>query len=90
MYRLNWVERLQLRSRLPNRRRIIVMRRERIRLHAANESWRTDFVSNQLSDGTRYRTRTVLDVFSKQAIATEVGQRLGGEHVVAALNRLAA
>lgn len=33
---------------------------------------------------------TIIDVFSKEAPAVEVGQRLNDEHVVAALNRLAA
>jgi len=32
----------------------------------------------------------VVDVFSREALAIEVGQRLGGEHVVAVLNRLVA
>jgi putative transposase len=32
----------------------------------------------------------VVDFFSREALAIEVGQRLGGEHVVAVLNRLAA
>jgi putative transposase len=49
-----------------------------------------DFVADQLAHGARFRTLTIIDLFSKEALATEVGQRLGGEHVVAALNRLAA
>jgi putative transposase len=49
-----------------------------------------DFVADQLANGARFRTLTIIDVFSKKALAIEVGQRLGGEHVVAALNRLAA
>lgn len=49
-----------------------------------------DFVSDQLSDGTRFRALTVVDVFSREALAIDVGKCLGGEHVVAVLNRLAA
>jgi len=37
-----------------------------------------------------FRALTVVDVFSREALAIEVGRRLGGEHVVAVLNRLAA
>lgn len=47
-----------------------------------------DFVSDQLSDGTKFRTLTIVDVFSGEALSTEVEQRCGGEHVVAALNFL--
>ena len=49
-----------------------------------------DFVSDQLANGMKFRTLTIVDVFSKEALAIEVGQRLRGEHVVAALNRLVA
>lgn len=38
----------------------------------------------------KFRTLTIVDVFSKEALAIEVGQRLRSEHVVAMLNRLAA
>ena len=49
-----------------------------------------DFVVDPFANGARFRTLTIIDVFSKEALAIEVGQRLGGEHVVAALNCLAA
>ena len=90
MYRLYREEQLQLRSKLPKRRKMVVVRRERIRPRAPNEVWSLDFVSDQLANGTRFRARTVVDVFSREALAIEVGQRLGGEHVVAVLNRLVA
>ena len=47
-------------------------------------------MTGQLASGMRFRTLTTIDVFSKEALAIEVGQRLRGEHVVAALNRPAA
>jgi putative transposase len=31
---------------------------------------------------------TVVDIFSREALSVEVGQRLRGEHVVEVLNRL--
>lgn len=49
-----------------------------------------DFVADQLTNGAKFRTLTVVDVFTKEALAIEVGQRLRGEHVVGALNRIAA
>jgi putative transposase len=88
MYRLYREEQLQLRSKLPKRRKMVVTRRERIRPRAVNEIWSLDFVADQLVDGTRFRALTVVDVFSREALAIEVGQRLRGEHVVAVLNRL--
>ena len=59
MYRLYREEQLQLRSKLPKRRKMVVMRRERIRPRAANEVWSLDFVSDQLANGTRFRALTV-------------------------------
>ena len=41
-----------------------------------------DFVADQLANGMK--------VFSKEALAIEVGKRLRSEHVVAAFNRLTA
>lgn len=49
-----------------------------------------DFVGDQLANGIKFRTLTLVDVFSKESLAIEVGQRLRSEHVVAALNRIAA
>ena len=69
---------------------MVVLRRERVRPRTADEVWSLDFVSDQLANGTRFRALTVVDVFSREALAIEVGQRLGGEHVVAVLNRLVA
>ncbi|QDH58664.1 transposase family protein [Pandoraea pnomenusa] len=55
-----------------------------------NDAWSMDFVADQLADGSKFRMLTVVDVFTKEALAIEVGQRLRGEHVVSALNRIAA
>lgn len=90
MYRLYREEQLQLRSKLPKRRKMVVARRERIEPRAVDDVWGLDFVADQLADGTRFRALTVVDVFSREALAIEVGQRLRSEHVVAVLNRLAA
>ena len=52
--------------------------------------YREEQLQLRLSNGAKFRTLTIVDVFSREALAIEVGQRLGGEHVVAALNRLTA
>ena len=47
-----------------------------------------DFVADQLVHGTRFRALTVVDVFTKECLAIEVGQSLKGENVVAVLRRV--
>lgn len=55
-----------------------------------NDAWSMDFsMVHPLADGSKFRTLTIVDVFTKEALAIEVGQRLRGEHVVSALNRIA-
>ena len=41
-----------------------------------------DFVADQLVDGTQFRALTIVDVFTRQALAIAVGQRLRTEDVV--------
>nr|WP_155642102.1 IS3 family transposase [Burkholderia cepacia] len=89
-YRLYCEEQLQLRSKLPKRRKMVVTRVAKIVPIKPNDAWSMDFVADQLADGSKFRTLTIVDVFTKEALATEVGQRLKGEHVVSALNRIAA
>jgi putative transposase len=90
MYRLYNEEQLQLRSKLPKQRKMAVLRQTRIKPGRPDEAWSMDFVADQLSNGTRFRTLTIVDVYSREALAIEVGQRLGAEHVIAVLNRLRA
>lgn len=89
-YRLYSEEQLQLRSKLPKRRKMVVTRQAKIKPTQPNEAWSMDFVADQLANGMKFRTLTIVDVFTKEALAIEVGQRLRSEHVVATLNRLAA
>jgi putative transposase len=58
--------------------------------HARTRFGDWDFVADQLADGTRFRALTIVDVFSREPMAIEVGNRLGAERVVATLNRLVA
>lgn len=88
-YRLYREEGLQLRSKLPKRRKMVVLRRERIRPNRPDHAWSFDFVADQLADGRRFRALTVVDVYTREAVAIEVGMRLRGEDVVATLDRVA-
>jgi putative transposase len=86
VYRLYKEEGLTLRHKPRRKRRAALHRRERFRPTAPNEVWSLDFVADQLADGRRFRALTIMDVFTRESLAIEVGQRLKGEDVVATLN----
>jgi putative transposase len=90
IYRLYREERLQLRSKLPKRRKMVVTRRDVYVPKRANQAWAMDFVSDQLTNGERFRALTIVDVFTREALAIEVGPRLRANHVIEACNRIAA
>ncbi len=54
-----------------------------------NERWSMDFVHDQLSDGRRFRTLTIVDSFTRECPAIEVDTSLSGKRVARVLNRLA-
>ncbi|WP_407695313.1 IS3 family transposase [Sphingobium cloacae] len=88
VYRLYREEGLVLRTKQPRRRKMVVHREARCKPQRPNEAWSLDFVHDQLSSGQKFRMLTVVDVFSREALAIEVGQRLRGENVAEVLNRL--
>ena len=49
-----------------------------------------DFVAEQLADGTKIRLLTIIDIYSREALAIVAGHSLRGKHVVAALSRIIA
>lgn len=87
-YRIYGEERLQLRSKLPKRRKMVVTRQVKIKLTGPDQAWSMDFVSDQLASGAKFRALTIVDVFTREALAISVGQRLRGEDVVETLDRL--
>ncbi len=87
-YRIYREEELQLRSKLPKRRKMVIQRRQRFAATRPGEVWSMDFVADQFGNGGKFRILTVVDVFSRQALAVDAGLRLRGEHVVETLNRL--
>ena len=88
VYRLYREEGLTLRHKPRRKRRAWLHRHERFRPTGANQVWSMDFVADQLADGRRFRALTILDVFTRESLAIEVGQRLKGEDVVGALNQI--
>jgi putative transposase len=88
VYRLYREEGLTLRYK-PRRRRCAARnRRERCKPCAPNQAWSIDFVADQLGDGRRFRALTVVDVFTRESLAIEVGQSLKGADVVQVLSRI--
>ncbi len=88
MQRLYREEGLGLKQRPKRRRRAAEHRRERVRTTEANQAWSLDFVADQLTDGRRFRALTIVDVFTRESLAIEVGQALKGTDVVKVLNQI--
>lgn len=55
---------------------------------AADQCWSMDFVADNLFNGRRIRALTVVDDFSRECLAIEVGQGLRSDDVVAVMARL--
>lgn len=74
VYRLYREEGLMLHHRVPRRRKSIALRWARPKPGKPNEVWTLDSVADQLTDGRRFRALTVVDVFTRESLAIEVGQ----------------
>jgi putative transposase len=81
-------EGLTLHQRRKRRRRVAEHRRERFHPTGPNQVWSMDFVADQLADGRRFRSLTVVDIYTRECLAIESEQRLKGEDVVRVLNRI--
>jgi putative transposase len=88
VYRLYKEEGLALKKRPQRRRKAVRHREEKFVTTAPNQAWSLDFVADQLQDGRRFRALTIVDVYTRESVAIEVGQSLKGEDVVRTLNRL--
>jgi putative transposase len=88
LQRLYQEEGLGLKQRPKRRRRAAEHCRERMRATEANQVWSLDFMADQLTDGRRFRVLTIVDVFTRESLAVEVGQSLQGTDVVAVLNQI--
>jgi len=90
VYRLYREDGLSLRLKRPRRNVSAANRERQPEAMAANELWSMDFVSDALFDGRRLRALTVVDAFTREALAIDVDQGIKGEQVVAAVTRIAA
>ena len=68
------------------RRRCIASSGGRRRRATTSGAWISS--PTQLADGRRFRALTVIDLFTRECLAIDVGQGLGGQDVAATLERL--
>ena len=89
VYRLCKEESLILKRMKPaGKRKAARLREEKVKPTGPDEAWSTDFVADQLQDGSRFRSLTIVDVYTREAVAIEVGQSLKDDDVVRRLNKL--
>ena len=76
-------EGLQLPQRHKKRRRLYQKERSIIRMKPThpNHVWAIDFVHDKLSNGRSYKMLTVLDEYTRQALAVTVRPRMTAEDV---------
>ncbi len=87
-HRIYCLEGLNLRTKRPRRHVTARHRHARPEVSAVDQCWSMDFVADNLFNGRRIRALTVVDNFSRECLAIEVGQGLRGEDVVAVMERL--
>ncbi len=87
-HRIYCLDGLNLRSKRP--RRHVTARHRRIRpgVTAVDQCWSMDFVADNLFNGRRIRVLTVVDNFSRECVAIEVGQGLRGDDMVTVMERI--
>jgi putative transposase len=88
VYRLYCLEGLNLRRKYSRRKRVSEPRVELPRESRPNESWAMDFVSDQLFDGRRFRSLSLIDSYTRECLAIHVDQTIRGSDVVNTLETL--
>lgn len=88
VYRLYQEQGLSLRMKRPKRNKSARLRQPKQLVTAMNQIWRRDFVVDALFDGRKLRALTVVDNYTRESLAIDVGQSLKGEAVVATLTRI--
>ncbi len=87
-YRIYREEQLSVRRK--RRKRVAAAPREALPIPSqANVRWSMDFMADTLSDGRTFRTLNIVDDFSREVVAIEVGKSIPGSRVVRVLDRLA-
>ena len=88
VYRIYVNEELQVRKR--KRKKLTGRRRKPEPVQCReNQRWAMDFVSDSTASGQKFRVLTVIDAWTREALACEVDTSLTGQRVVRVLNRIA-
>lgn len=80
--RINTEERLQVRTKLQRPRQLMGVPT------TVNERWSMDFLSDQLTNGRRFRVLNVVDDFSRKMVGQLVSVSISGHQVVRFLTQL--
>ena len=89
VYRLYCLEGLQLRHKSPKRKVSAFHRNRDYRvISRVNEAWAMDFVSNQLTNGNKFRILKFVDIYSRECLAAHAGKRLRVEDVTQVLTEI--
>lgn len=88
VYRLYKEENLSLRFKRPKRRVSAAHRKASADVTAIDQCWSMDFVADQLFNGRRLRSLTIVDNFSRECLAITVNHSLKGMDVVEAMNKI--
>jgi putative transposase len=88
VYRLYRKEGLQMRPKKPRRHVTACRRMERVAAEGPNDGWSMDFMHDELFDRRRIRLLTIVDNFTRESLAIEVGDHIGGHRVVEILMQL--
>lgn len=86
IYRIYREEGLMVRKR--SRKRLVRRGERRPAPVRANERWSMDFVSDQLSDGRRFRTFNLVDDFTRESLAIRVERSIPGWMVAQVLTEV--
>ncbi len=86
--RLYREERLTVRRRGGGRKRAMGTRRPMMTPVAPNQRWSLDFVSDQLTDGRRFRILAVVDDCTRECLALVADTSISGRRVARELDRL--
>ena len=78
-----------MRPKKPKRHVSACRRLERALANHPNEGWSMDFMSDELYNGQGIRLLTLVDNYSRESLAIEVAERIGGQRVAEVLMQVA-
>jgi putative transposase len=81
VYRIYCQEGLNLRYR-QKRKKVSQARLPKVDVTSVNQCWAMDFMSDALFNGRRFRTLTMMDIYSRECLNIYAGSKITGEVVV--------